>query len=61
LLNQGVERKRLAYQHLNRSLHMVRQITNQNTAGQRIRRGLFDTRFAPECRLDSGCQPPVSF
>jgi hypothetical protein len=54
LLNQGIERKRLADQHLNRNLDSVRQITNQNAAGQWIHRSFFDTRFALERHLDRG-------
>jgi hypothetical protein len=61
LLNHGVERKRLTDQHLNGSLGLVRQITNQNTTGQRIRRGFFDTRFAFECSLDGGRQSLIPF
>jgi hypothetical protein len=60
LLNHWVERKRLADHHLNRSFNMVRRIANQNTAGQRIRCGFFNTRFALECYLDGGCQPLIA-
>jgi hypothetical protein len=44
---------------LNRSPDMVWRVTNQNTAGQRICHGFFDTRFALECHLNSGCQPLI--
>jgi hypothetical protein len=50
-----------ADQYLNRSLHLVRQVTNQNTAGQLIRDGFFDTRFALECHLDRSGQPLIPF
>jgi len=59
LLNHGVERKRLADHHLDRSFDLARRIADQNTAGERIRGDFFDTRFALECHLDSSRQSRI--